>query len=125
MSVTIEGEVQDDFRLFAGRANPELAKEIAAILGVELGKISLAPFPNGETRVQIEESIRGTDVYIIQPTCHPANDHLMELLLTMDDLTVGVSLDRKAPVKDLSRSTHFPCDVRIQQECADIVISET
>jgi len=84
MSMTIEREVQVDFRLFAGRANPELAKEIAAILGVELGKISLAPFPNGETRVQIEESIRGTDVYVIQPTCYPANDYLMELLLTMD-----------------------------------------
>lgn len=84
MSMTIDGEVNDNFRLFAGRANPELAKEIAAILGVELGKISLAPFPNSETRVQIEESIRGTDVYIVQPTCHPANDNLMELLLTID-----------------------------------------
>ena len=82
--MTIEGAVKEDFRLFSGRANPQLAKEIATILGVELGKISLAPFPNGETRVQIEESIRGTDAYVIQPTCFPANDHLMELLLTMD-----------------------------------------
>ncbi len=84
MVMTFQGEVRDDLRLFAGSANPELAKEIAMTLGVELGKISISPFPNSETRVQIEESIRGTDVYIIQPTCQPSNDHLMELLLTID-----------------------------------------
>ena len=84
MSTTIDGGVRGDFRLFTGRANPELAKGIAAILGVELGKISIRPFPNSETRIQIEESIRGTDIYIIQPTCAPANEHLMELLITID-----------------------------------------
>ena len=84
MPTTIEGEVGGDFRLFAGRANPALAKEIAARLGVELGKISIIPFPNSETGVQIEESIRGTDIYIIQPTCQPANENLMELLVTID-----------------------------------------
>ena len=84
MVMTFQGEVRDDLRLLAGSANPELAKEIAMTLGVELGKISISPFPNSETRVQIEESIRGTDVYIIQPTCQPSNDHLMELLLTID-----------------------------------------
>ncbi|MCZ6679550.1 MAG: ribose-phosphate pyrophosphokinase [Candidatus Poribacteria bacterium] len=84
MTTTLDGEVGSNFRLFAGRANPALAKEIGAILGVELGKISIGPFPNSETRVQIEESIRGTDIYIIQPTCAPANEHLMELLITID-----------------------------------------
>lgn len=84
MSSLIDQEVRSDFRLFAGRANPALAKEIAGILGVELGKISIGPFPNSETRVQIEESIRGTDIYIIQPTCEPANETLMELLITID-----------------------------------------
>ena len=59
MSTPIDQQVSDDFRLFAGSANPALAKEIAAILGVELGKITIGPFPNLETRVQIEESIRG------------------------------------------------------------------
>ena len=83
MSMIMEG-VSSDFRLFSGRANPEFAKEVAAILGVELGRISIRQFPNSETSVQIEESIRGTDIYIIQPTCEPANDHLMELLLTID-----------------------------------------
>ena len=83
MSNLIE-QVRSDFRLFAGRANPTLAKEIAAKLGVELGKISVGPFPNSETRVQIEESIRGTDIYIVQPTSEPANENLMELLITID-----------------------------------------
>ena len=84
MSTPIDQHVNDDFRLFAGGANPALAKEIAAILGVELSKISISPFPNDETRVQIEESIRGTDIYIVQPTSQPANENLMELLITID-----------------------------------------
>ena len=54
MSSLMTEQVRHDFRLFAGRANPALAKEIAAILGVEMGKISIGPFPNSETRVQIE-----------------------------------------------------------------------
>ena len=83
MSNMIE-QVRSDFRLFSGRANPALAKEIAAKLGVELGKITVEPFPNSETRVQIEESIRGTDIYIVQPTSEPANENLMELLITID-----------------------------------------
>ena len=84
MSTLLDQEVSRDFRLFAGRANPALAKEIAAILRVELGKLSIGPFPNSETRVQIEESIRGTDIYHIQPTIEPANENLMELLITID-----------------------------------------
>ena len=84
MSPLIDQQVSDDFRLFAGSANPALAKEIAAILGVELGKITIGPFPNLETRVQIEESIRGTDIYVVQPTSQPANENLMELLITID-----------------------------------------
>ena len=84
MSTPIDQQVSSDFRLFAGSANPALAKEIAAILGVELGKITIGPFPNLETRVQIEESIRGTDIYVVQPTSQPANENLMELLITID-----------------------------------------
>lgn len=84
MSTLIDQQVHSDFRLFAGRANPALAKEIAAILRVELGKITIGPFPNSETRVQIEESIRGTDIYVVQPTSEPANENLMELLITID-----------------------------------------
>lgn len=84
MSSLMKEQVRHDFRLFSGCANPSLAKEIASILGVEMGKISIGPFPNSETRVQIEESIRGTDIYLIQPTIEPANETLMELLITID-----------------------------------------
>ena len=78
--------VNRDFRLFTGRANPGLGKEIGSILGVELGKIAIATFPDSEIHVQIEESIRGADIYIVQPTCEPVNDNLMELLIVMDAL---------------------------------------
>ncbi|MBD71264.1 phosphoribosylpyrophosphate synthetase [Candidatus Poribacteria bacterium] len=78
--------VNRDFRLFTGRANPELGKEIGSILGVELGEIAIATFPDSEIHVQIEESIRGADIYIVQPTCEPVNDNLMELLIVMDAL---------------------------------------
>jgi ribose-phosphate pyrophosphokinase len=84
MSTTSEDKLRSDFRLFAGRSNPGLAEEIAAILGVELGRISISTFPENEVHVQIEESIRGTDIYLIQPTCQPVNDNLMELLITID-----------------------------------------
>ena len=84
MSAITNGDVRDDFRLFSGRANPGLAKEIAAILGVELGKMSVSTFPGDETHAQVEESIRGADIYVVQPTCPPTNDHLMELLVIID-----------------------------------------
>ncbi|MDP3725059.1 MAG: ribose-phosphate pyrophosphokinase [Nanoarchaeota archaeon] len=75
---------QNGLRLFAGRAHPELATEIAKLLDVSLGKIHLATFPDSETHAQIEESVRGTDIFIIQPTCAPVNENLMELLIMID-----------------------------------------
>jgi len=71
-------------RLIAGRANPELAQEIASALAVSLCNIRISTFPNSETHVQIEESVRGKDVFIVQPTCLPANENLMELLIIID-----------------------------------------
>ncbi len=85
--------------LFSGRANPALAGEIARKLGVELGGVTLKTFSNGEVYCRYEESIRGADVFIVQPTCgNPqtgvtANDALMELLL-MIDAAVGASAHR-------------------------------
>ena len=73
-----------DLMLFSGNANPVLGDAIAKYLGVELGQISLGAFPDGETSCKIEEDIRGRDVYLIQPTCPPANDHLMQLLVMID-----------------------------------------
>lgn len=61
-----------------------LAAEVASYLGLELGKIKIKRFADGEIYVQVQESIRGCDVFLIQPTCPPVNDHLMELLVTID-----------------------------------------
>jgi ribose-phosphate pyrophosphokinase len=71
-------------RLFSGSANVPLAQEIARYLGMDLGPMIRKQFADGELYVQIQESIRGCDVYLIQPNCHPVNDHLMELLIVID-----------------------------------------
>lgn len=71
-------------KLFAGNATPELAKEIAAHMGLSLGAIEVGKFSNGEIRVLIQENVRGADVFVIQSTCDPVNDTLMELLIMID-----------------------------------------
>jgi ribose-phosphate pyrophosphokinase len=73
-----------DLKLFSGTANPKLAYEIARTLGVRLGDAIVGRFPDGEIKVQLGESVRGNDVYIIQSTCPPVNDNLMELLTLVD-----------------------------------------
>lgn len=74
------------FKLFAGNANKQLASEIADYLGVQLGNALVSQFANGEIQVKIEENVRGSDVFVIQPTCPPVNDNLMELLIMIDAL---------------------------------------
>jgi ribose-phosphate pyrophosphokinase len=71
-------------KLFSGSANTELSEEVAQYLGVDLGPMVRKSFADGELYIQIQESIRGCDVYLIQPTCQPVNDHLMELLIMID-----------------------------------------
>ncbi len=71
-------------RLFSGSANVPLAQEVARYLGMDLGPMVRKQFADGELYIQIQESIRGCDVYLIQPTCHPVNAHLMELLIMID-----------------------------------------
>jgi ribose-phosphate pyrophosphokinase len=71
-------------RLFSGSANTLLAQEVARYLGIDLGPMVRKRFADGELYIQIQESIRGCDVYLIQPTCQPVNDHLMELLIMID-----------------------------------------
>ena len=73
------------FRIFTGNANPELAREIAAYLGTTVGDAVINRFNNGEVQVMINESVRGKDVFIVQPTCGPVvNDNVMELLIMAD-----------------------------------------
>ena len=74
------------FKLFSGSANPEFAKKVGDYLGMCVSDATLNKFSDGEISVQITQSVRGQDVYIIQPTCAPANDNLMELLIMIDAL---------------------------------------
>ena len=71
-------------KIFTGNANPALAQEICEHMGTPLGSATVTRFPDGETFAQINENIRGCDVYVVQPTCNPANDHIMELLIMID-----------------------------------------
>ncbi|MFP4203773.1 MAG: ribose-phosphate diphosphokinase [Opitutales bacterium] len=71
-------------KIFSGNSNPALAKEICEYLNVPLGAAAVESFPDGESFVRIEENIRGTDVFIIQSTCSPANQNLMELFIMID-----------------------------------------
>jgi ribose-phosphate pyrophosphokinase len=99
MATSLPIDYDKRLMLFSGRANPELAAKIADKLGVDLGPITLKTFSNGEVYCRFEESIRGADVFLIQPTCaNPelglsANDALMELLF-MIDAAVGASAHR-------------------------------
>lgn len=73
-----------DLKLLAGNANPALAKSVADYLGVPLGKVALGAFPDGEISCKIDEDIRGRDIFLLQPTCPPVNDNLMQLLILID-----------------------------------------
>mgnify|MGYP000375882186 FL=1 len=79
-------KVFSDLKLFTCNAHPELANEIAELMGIKVGKSTVNKFSDGEIQVSIWESVRDCDVYIVQPTCAPVNDHLMELLIMIDAL---------------------------------------
>ena len=76
----------DSMMVFAGNANPQLARDVVDHLGLTLGKINVGRFSDGETHVEIMENVRGRDTFIIQPTCAPTNDNLVELLIIADAL---------------------------------------
>lgn len=73
-----------ELKLLSGNANPKLSESIANALGVKLGESEIEKFSDGEIKIKINESIRGKDVYIVQPTSYPTNDNLMELLIMVD-----------------------------------------
>ena len=74
----------DRLKIFSGNANPALAHEICRSLGMELGKLMIQTFSDGEVYLQFQENVRGADVFLIQPTCAPVDHHLMQLLLMID-----------------------------------------
>jgi len=73
-------------KLFSGNAAPQLSQDVARNLGIELGKAHVGTFSDGEVNVEIGENVRGSDCFVLQPTCAPANSHLMELLIMIDAL---------------------------------------
>ena len=74
----------DELKIFAGNSNPPLAREICQYLKVPLGKATVETFSDGESKVEVKENVRGGDVFVIQSTCAPGNDNLMEMLLMLD-----------------------------------------
>ncbi len=78
--------VDEKFKIFSGTANEPLADEVCHFLGMPRGQAQVTRFADGECYVQIQENVRGSDVFVLQPTCHPVDGHLMELLLMIDAL---------------------------------------
>ncbi len=76
--------INNRLKVFSGRANIPLAEKVAENLDDGLGKVTLGNFPDGEVSVKIEEDVRGRDIFLVQPTCPPVNDNLMELLILID-----------------------------------------
>jgi len=108
---------EDESRLmiFAGNANPELAQRIAEILGTRLGKIGVETFSDGEICVEVLENVRGRDVFIVQPTCQPCNDNLMELMVMIDAMR-RASVNRVTavvPYYGYSRQDRKPRSARV------------
>lgn len=76
--------MHEHLTIISGRAHPKLAAEVAHYLGIDLGAVDLWNFPDGEIGLKLEQNIRGTDVFLFQPTCPPVNENLMELLILID-----------------------------------------
>lgn len=75
---------RDDLKILTGNGNPALAQKVCDYLGLPLGDVTVSRFPDGEINVKINEDVRGRDIFIIQPTCPPVNENLMELLVMVD-----------------------------------------
>ncbi len=77
-------QIRDEMKVFAGNSNLPLTREISQYLKIPLGKATVETFSDGESKVEVRENVRGGDVFVIQSTCAPGNDHLMELLFMLD-----------------------------------------
>ena len=84
ISEVIEMIAYENIKVFTGNSNPEFAKTVCKELGIELGNSEVKTFADGEVAVSLNETVRGADVFLIQSTCKPVNDHLMELLVMID-----------------------------------------
>jgi ribose-phosphate pyrophosphokinase len=101
--------------VFTGNANKQLAKSVAGYLNLSLGKATVGTFSDGESSVEIMENVRGRDVFIIQPTCAPTNDHLMELLVMIDAIrrSSAYRVTAVVPYYGYSRQDRRPRSARV------------
>ncbi len=101
--------------IFTGNANPELARRIASHLHLTLGKATVQTFSDGEVSVEIEETVRGREVFVVQPTCQPSNDHMMELLVMIDALrrSSAQRITAVVPYLGYSRQDRRPRSARV------------
>src|SRR3546814_19184241 len=95
----------DSFMIFTGTANTRLAVDVVNHLDMSLGKMTVGRFSDGEVMVEINENVRGKDVFVLQPTCAPTNDNLMEIMVMIDALRrasagrITAAIDRKSVVE--------------------------
>jgi ribose-phosphate pyrophosphokinase len=108
-------ENNSELMIFSGNANPELARRIASHLHLSLGKCTVQTFSDGEVSVEIEETVRGREIFIIQPTCQPTNDHMMELLVMIDALrrSSAQRITAVVPYLGYSRQDRRPRSARV------------
>lgn len=101
--------------MFTGNAHPQLAQDVAACLSIPLGKANVGRFSDGEIAVEIMENVRGKDVFIMQPTCNPTNDNLMELMLMVDAIrrSSAYRITTVIPYFGYSRQDRRPRSARV------------
>ena len=101
--------------LFAGGSNPELARRVAGKLGVDLGRADVGRFSDGEVMVEIHENVRGADVFLLQSTCAPTNDSLMELLIMADAIkrASAIRVTAVIPYYGYARQDRRPRSARV------------
>jgi len=108
-------ETDSELMIFSGNANPELARRIASHLHLSLGKATVQTFSDGEVSVEIEETVRGREVFVVQPTCQPTNDNMMELLVIIDALRRASAkrVTAVVPYLGYSRQDRRPRSMRV------------
>jgi ribose-phosphate pyrophosphokinase len=107
--------VNGDMMVFTGNANRKLAKEVADHLGIKLGRATVGRFSDGEVMVELLENVRGKDVFVLQSTCHPTNDSLMEVLVIVDALrrSSAARITAAIPYFGYSRQDRRPRSARV------------
>ena len=96
-------------KVFSANANHKLGEEIAEYLGVALGSAKVKTFADGEIAIEISESVRGCDIFIVQPTCAPVNDNLMELLIMIDAMRRASAARITAVINACAITMRKPC----------------